>query len=93
MALTKTVENDKIEVVNKVNVQVRTVTIIKEDNVEISRTYTRKVLLPGRLDSGGTILLDTDISGEDEDVRAICTTVWTDANKEAFKAKLIADRS
>ena len=89
MALTKTVENDKIEVVNKVNVQVRTVTVIKEDDVEISRTYTRKVLLPGRLDSGGTILLDTDISGEDADVQAICNAAWTTQVKADYKTFLI----
>ncbi len=33
MAITKTIENDKIEVVNKWNIQVRTATVIKEDGV------------------------------------------------------------
>ena len=53
MALTKTQENDKIEVVKKWNVQVRNATIIKDDGVEISRTFHRKVLTPGAL-KGGT---------------------------------------
>ena len=46
MAITKEIENDKIEVVNKWNIQVRTATIIKEDGTEISRSYHRHVLQP-----------------------------------------------
>jgi len=52
MALTKTLENDKIEVVNKWNVQVRSATIIKEDGVELNRSFHRKVLQPGTLKGG-----------------------------------------
>ena len=46
MAITKETENDKIEVVNKWNIQVRTATVIKEDGKEISRNYHRHVLQP-----------------------------------------------
>jgi hypothetical protein len=38
MAITKTLENDKIEVVNKWNIQVRKATIIKEDGTELTRS-------------------------------------------------------
>ena len=89
MALTKTTENDKIEVVRKWNIQVRTATVIKEDDTEISRNFHRKLLVPGTLDSSNN-LVDTDISGEDADVQAICNAAWTTTVKNEFKAHLIA---
>ena len=91
MALTKTTENDKIEVVRKWNIQVRTATVIKEDDTEISRSFHRKVLVPGTLDSSNN-LVNTDISGEDADVQAICNAAWTTTVKNEFKAHLIAAR-
>ena len=92
MALTKTNENDKIEVVNKWNVQVRNATIIKDDGKEISRSFHRKVLVPGRLDASDN-LVDTDISGEDADVQAIANAAWTTQVKADFKAHLIEQKS
>ena len=56
MAITKTTENDKIEVVNKWNIQVRTATVIKEDGVELTRSFHRKVLVPGTLDSSDNLV-------------------------------------
>lgn len=78
MALTKTTVNDKIEVTNKGDwslVQVRTATIIAEDGVEISRTFHRHVLTP-----------DADLSGEDADVAAIASTVFTADAQAAYAA-------
>ena len=92
MALTKTQENDKIEVVNKWNVQVRTATVIKEDGKELNRSFHRKVLVPGTLDASDN-LVDTDLSGEDADVKAIAEAAWTTQVKADYKAKLIADKS
>ena len=91
MALTKTTENDKIEVVNKWNVQVRTATVIKEDGTELNRSFHRKVLTPGTLDASDN-LVDTDLSSEDADVKAIAEAVWTTQVKADYKAKLIADK-
>ena len=91
MALTETSENDKIEVVNKWNVQVRNATIIKKDGVELTRTFHRKVLVPGTLDASDN-LVDTNISGEDADVQAICNAAWTTQVKADFKAHLIANK-
>ena len=94
MALTERNENDKIEVVGQYKaVQVRNATIIERDGVEISRTFQRHVLHPGTLGVGVTTLVDTDISGEDADVQAICNAVWTDAVKEAWRLKLVADNT
>ena len=92
MALTKTTEEDMIEVVGQYRyVQVRTATVIKEDGKELSRSFHRKVLYPGTLD-GSNNLVDTNISGESSDVQGICNAVWTSTVKDSWKAKLIADK-
>ena len=91
MAITKTNENDKIEVVNKWNVQVRNATVIKEDGVELTRSFHRKVLVPGTLDASDN-LVDTDISGEDADVKAICNAAWTAQVKTDYTAFLVANK-
>ena len=92
MALTKSTENDKIEVVSKWNVQVRTATIIKEDGTELNRSFHRHVLTPGTLDASDN-LVATDISGEDADVQAICNAAWTTQVKANYKAYLIAKKT
>ena len=91
MAITKTIENDKIEIVQKWNIQVRTATVIKEDGVELTRSFYRKILTPGELDASDN-LVDTDISGEDADVQAICNAAWTTQVKADYKAFLIANK-
>ena len=91
MAITKTQENDKIEVVNRWNIQVRTATIIKEDGKELSRSFHRKALVPGTLDASDN-LVATNISGEDADVQAICNAAWTSQVKTDFTAFLVANK-
>ena len=92
MALTKTIEIGQMEVVGEYkHVQVRTDTVIKEDGNELSRAYHRHVLTPGLLNDSDA-LIDTNISGEDSSVQSVCNAVWTDAVKNAYKAKLIADK-
>ena len=91
MAITKTQENDKIEVVNKWNIQVRTATVIKEDGKELTRSFHRHVVNPGTLDASDN-LVDTDISGEDADVQAIANAAWTTQVKADYKAFLIANK-
>jgi len=92
MALTETQENDKIEIVNKWNIQVRSAQIIKKDGVELTRSFSRKVLTPGTLDASDN-LVDTNISSEDADVQAICNAAWTTQVKADYKAFLIANKS
>ena len=97
MAITKTIENDKIEIVQKWNIQVRTATVIKEDGTELTRSFSRKIIVPGKL-KGGTgsdkdDLVATDISGEDADVQAIANAAWTTQVKADYKAFLIANKS
>ena len=93
MALTESIEYDKIEVVGTYKaVQVRKATVIKKDSEELTRTYHRYVLEAGTLDSSDN-LVDTDLSAEPAEVSAICNAVWTTDVKAAWKAKLIADKS
>ena len=97
MAITKTLENDKIEVVNRWNVQVRTATVIKEDGKELTRSFHRKVLTPGTLKGGDgadkDTLVETDLSSEDADVKAIAEAAWTSQVKTDYTAFLVANKS
>ena len=102
MAITKTIIVDKTEVVSLgstyssdewKSIQVRTATVIKEDGVELSRSYHRHVLEPGTVAAGSTALTDTNISSEDAGVQAICNAVWTSSVKEAYRAHLVGIRS
>ena len=100
MALTESIEYDKIEVVGQYkHVQVRKATVIKKDGAELTRSFERFVLDPGILDESDNLVDNpltkepdgvTDISDE---VKAICNAVWTTTVKDAWKAKLIADKS
>jgi hypothetical protein len=93
MALTERCENDKIEVVGQYKaVQVRCATVIERDGVEVTRSFHRHVLQPGTLDAEDN-LVETDLSGEDADVQAICNAAWTDAVKESWRQHLITSKS
>ena len=100
MALTESIEYDKIEVVGQYKtVQVRKATVIKKDDVEITRSFHRYVLNPGTLD-GSDNLVDNPLTKEPDgttdipdEVKAICTAAWTDAIKTSWKANLIANKS
>ena len=93
MALTESIEYDKIEVVGIYKmVQVRKATVIKKDGVELTRSFNRYVLNPGSLDDSDN-LVDTDLSGQPAEVSAICNAAWTTDVKAVWKAKLIADKS
>ena len=93
MALTESIEYDKIEIVGQYKaVQVRKATVIKKDGVELTRSFMRYVLQAGTLDASDN-LVDTDLSEEPAEVSAICTAAWTTDVKAAWKAKLIADKS
>ena len=100
MALTETIEYDKIEVVGQYkHVQVRKATVIKKDGVELTRSFERFVLDPGTLD-GSDNLVDNPLDKEGDgttdiadEVKAVCNAVWTTSVKNAWKTKLIADKS
>ena len=100
MALTETIEYDKIEVVGQYKqVQVRKATVIKKDGVELTRTFERFVLHPGTLDESDNLVdnpLDKEPNGTTaiaDEIKAVCTAVWTTSVKNAWKTKLIADKT
>ena len=78
MTITKEIVEDKIEVVGDFkHIQVRTATVIKEDGVEISRSFHRHVISP-----------NSDSSNESADVKAMVKQFHTDAVKKAYKAHI-----
>ena len=87
MAITKSTEIPKIEVVGTWNIQVATDTIIKEDDTVIGRSRKRHVLVPFSSQVDGTTWTHTatDISGEDASVQAIANAAWTDTVKANYK--------
>ena len=100
MALTESIEYDKIEVVGEYKaVQVRKATVIKKDGTELTRSFHRYVLNCGTLDVSDNLVdnpLDKESDGVTaipDEVKNICGIVWTDAVKSAYKAKLIANKS
>ena len=100
MALSESIEYDKIEVVGQYkHVQVRKATVIKKDGTELTRSFERFALDAGTLD-GSDNLVDNPLSKEPDgttdiadEVKAICNAVWTTSVKDAWKAKLIADKA
>ena len=88
MALTKEIIVDKIEVLEDGIVQVRTLTRVKEDGVELSSSFHRHHLEPSCKDSGSWA--DTDISGEDARVQAVATATWTSSVKTAYQEMMDA---
>ena len=99
MALTESIEYDKIEVVGEYrHVQVRKATVIKKDGVELTRSFERYVLDCGTLNSSDNFV-DNPLSKESDgttdipdDVKAVCNAVWTTNVKNAWKAKLISEK-
>ena len=87
MAIIKELIEDKIEVVGDYRtIQVRTATIIKEDGVEITRSFHRhtvECVSSVENDDDSWTHTDTDVSGESTEVQGIASAVWTDAVKTA----------
>ena len=100
MALSESIEYDKIEIVTAYkHVQVRKATVIKKDGTELTRSFERFVLNPGTLDSSDN-LVDNPLAKEPDgatditdEVKAVCNAVWTTSVKNAWKSKLIAEKS
>jgi len=99
MALSESIEYDKIEVVGQYkHVNVRKATVIKRDGTEVTRSFERFVLDPGTLD-GSDNLVDNPLTKEPDgttdiadEVKAVCNAVWTTSVKNAWKAELIANK-
>ena len=100
MALTESIEYDKIEVVGQYKaVQVRKATVIKKDGVELTRSFHRYVLQPGTLDDSDN-LVDNPLEKESDGVTDIpdevkngCNAVWTTSLKNDWKENLIANKT
>tara|TARA_B100000579_G_C22005253_1_gene477030 strand:+ start:173 stop:481 length:309 start_codon:yes stop_codon:yes gene_type:complete len=99
MAITKQIVYDKKEIVGDYAIlQIRKASVIKEDNKEISRSFERYVLEPGTLDASDNLVdnpLDKEPDGTTaipQEIKDLCAVIWTTSIKNAWKAKLIADK-
>ena len=100
MALSESIEYDKIEIVGEYkHVQVRKATVIKKDGTELTRSFERFVLDPGTLDESDNLVdnpLDKEPDGTTDiadEVKSVCNAVWTTSVKNAWKANLIANKT
>ena len=92
MALAETIEEDKIEVVGEYKVvQVRTTTVIRRDEVELTRAFHRHSLNSSTKTADGWIA--TDVTGESAEVQGICAAVWNDAVRSAYQTMIDAQTS
>ncbi len=82
MALSKTIVVDRIEVLERGQVQVRTATVIAEDGSELSRNFHRHVLSPG-----------DDTTGQDDRVAAVAAAAWTTEVVAAWDAFIAAQEA
>ena len=89
MAFSKVVVEDKIEVLELGQLQVRTKTTVLEDDVALSSSYTRHVVIPCTYN--GSAWVDTDTSGMSARVQALATATWTDATVAAYKSAIGTD--
>ena len=100
MALSESIEYDKIEIIGQYkHVQVRKATVIKKDGTELTRSFERFALNPGSLDDSNNFV-DNPLSKEPDgitdiadEVKIVCNAVWTLSVKNAWREKLIADKS
>ena len=80
MSLTKTTNVDQITVTENGIVLYREATRIMEDGNELSKTYHRSSLTPGQ-----------DLTGQPDNVVAICNVAWTAEVIAAYQAQLQAN--
>ena len=81
MALTKETVVDQITVTENGVVLYRQTTRIMEDGIQLSQTYHRTSLTPGQ-----------DLTGQPENVAAICNLTWTPAIIAAYEAQVAAQQ-
>ena len=81
MALSKEIKIGKIEVVTDYkHIQVRTDTVVKEDDKELSRSFKRHVI--------ASDISTEKLASEHADVQTIANSgIWTQAVKDAWTAK------
>ena len=100
MALTESIEYDKIEIVGAYkSVHVRKATVVKKDDTELAKSFERYVLNAGTLDASDNLVnnpLDKEpdnVTAIPDEVKNICNLVWTTDVKDAYKTFLIANKT
>ena len=92
MALSKASSIDKITIRSPYNhIELRTATVIVEDDEVIAMNYNSTKIAPGSLDSNDA-LVDLDVSGYSAEVQGVCNAVWTEDIKTKYKEYLISNK-
>ena len=92
MALSKASSIDKIIIRSPYNnIELRTATVIVEDDTPISLNYDHKTVELGKLNSSDE-LIDTDMSGYSTEIQGVASAVWTEDVKTKYKEYLIANK-
>ena len=74
MSLNKSIKIDKIEIVGDYKIiQVREATVVKENDVELSRSFHRYTLAP-----------NDDVSSQPQEIKDIADAVWTEQIKNDY---------
>ena len=81
MALTEESVVDVVTALEDGQLQVRTANVIKRDGVEISRTFSRRVVVPG-----------DNLTNEDPKVKSIGEVLHTDEVITIYEAHKVASR-
>ena len=89
MAFSKVIAEDRIEVLEIGQLQIRTKTTVLEDSVELSSSFHRHVVVPCTYN--GSAWVDTDTSAMSARVQALATATWTDATVAAYKSAIGTD--
>jgi len=89
MAFSKVIVEDRIEVLELGQLQVRTKTVVLEDSVELSSSFHRHVVEP--CSYNGSAWVDTDTSAMSARIQALATATWTDATVAAYKTAIGTD--
>ena len=90
MAIEKITAVDKIIIRSPYNhIELRTATVVTEDDVVIAQNFKHENVAAGRFDNAGN-WMDTDMSGYSTEIQGVATAVWTEDVKTKFKEYLIA---
>ena len=89
MAIEKITAVDKIIIRSPYNhIELRTATIVTEDNAVIAQNFKHENVAAGRLDTSGN-WVDTDMSGYSTEIQGVANAVWTNDVKTKLKEFLV----
>jgi len=88
-------EGEPIKVISPYCVQILCDRWIERNGVEVNGTRSVGSLnyWPGKLRRSDNVLIETDLTGVDDDIKNVCEGLWTSTLKENWRQHLIDDQS